>query len=346
MLIRAILLLVLLIPYMPLKADTVTLYTWAQYIAPTIGDKFYKDTGHVLNVVTYPNVTVRNGKLLQGRADVDLILMSSLHIHFMQKMGKLNDISSIPFDNKKHIDSRWLSYCGSYGIAYSWGTTGIAYRSSIATRKITSWKQFFEPESALSGRIVFSMDESTPVSMALLALGEPINSTSEHYLEKAVKLLNAQSTHVLAYEHGSIYAELNGTESKMAMTLTYSSDIFEIKRLTGNDDWVYVIPEEGGTLWVDCFGNPATRPLSAAALAFLNYINRPDIAALNAEYIKFSTTNTSALKLTSESYRNDPLLFPNPELIGKKLKVADYDRKTFTRRRNIARKIKESKKFD
>lgn len=344
MLIRTILLLALVISNTPLMAGTVVVYTWADYIAPSVADRFYRDSGHVLKLVDYPSVKIRNRTLLKGRGNIDLVMMGANHIQFMQQVGKLNDISAVPFDNKKHIDPRWQKSCGPYGVPYSWGTTGIAYRSSIATTPINSWKQFFQPEPAFSGRIVYSMDEVTPVNMALMAIDASLTATKGVDLDTAVNLLRAQSEHVLAYQLGTVYAKSNRTDSKMAMTLTYSSDVAAIKQFTEQEDWVYVVPEEGTTIWVDCFVNPASRPLSPAAQAFLDFINRPDIAALNAEQIWFSTPNASALKLTSESYRLDPQLFSTPELIENSVFFSDLGREDFISRRNIARKIKESNK--
>lgn len=311
-------------------------------MTPTVAERFFQETGHVLEQVTYPSSQIRNRNILKGEGKVDLIMFGSTDLHFMQKMGKLTNMSAVPFDNTKHIDPRWQKFCGEYGAAYSWGTTGIAYRSSIATRKIVSWKQFFQPEPAFRGRVVYSLDEVMPVSVALLALNASVTTPAEADVESAVKLLEVQSAHVLAYQNGMVYAELSGADSKMAMTLTYSSDVAGIRKYTQQKDWVYVVPSEGTTLWVDCLANPVLRPLSAAAQDFLDFINRPDIAALNAEQTQFSTPNSSALKLTSEGYRLIPHLTIKPEILDKSSNLLKLERETFTYWRNILRKVRES----
>ena len=342
MLVRAILLLVFLIVNMPLRADTITVYTWPDYMSPAVGEKFYQETGHVLNIVTFPNSRTRERTILKGHGKIDLVMLGSTSFQFLKQMGKLTNISGIAFDNKKYIDPRWQKYCGKHGIPYSWGTSGIAYRSSVATAKINSWEQFFHPEPAFNGRIVYSLDDVLPMAIALLTLDAFITSPEKEDLDQAVNLLNGQSGNILAYDHGLIHAKQHGTDSQMAMTLTYSSDFTAIKTFTGKEDWVYVVPEEGTILWVDCLAIPAFRPLRPVTLEFLNFINRPDIAARNAEQTGFSTPNSSALPLTSKTHQLSPHTFTNPDLIKNTSDLMELDRKSFTEWRNIMRKIKES----
>ena len=58
------------------------------------------------------------------------------------------------------------------------------------------------------------------------------------------------------------------------------------------------------------------------AYAFLNFINRPENAAQNAEYIGYATPNKKAKALLPEEIKNDPAFYPTDDIV-KKLEVYD-----------------------
>ena len=80
---------------------------------------------------------------------------------------------------------------------------------------------------------------------------------------------------------------------------------------------VFVIPQEGSMLWVDCLGLPSKRPLKAATIAFLDFINRPDIAAMNAQQAWISTPNSTAFQQLPMSTQQDPELYPSAAILSK-----------------------------
>jgi spermidine/putrescine transport system substrate-binding protein len=303
-------------------------------------EKFQQETGHEVNIVPLSSSVARDRNIIKAIGDVDLVMVGSSTHKFLKKINKLKSFADISFENTKHIDPQWQAYCGEHGIPYSWGTSGIAYRRSVATDKVNSLQHFFHPEPAFKGRIVYSLEELMPLNMALLAVHAPNLTSNTEELEKAAMLLKGFSTNVLSYEHGLTYANRKGVDSQMAMTLLYSSDFGGIQRATKQDDWVYVVPQDGVLLWVDCLAIPAYRPINPAVVEFLDFINRPEIAALNAEQSQFSTPNVSALKFVSESYRNMPHF--DSDSIKDASSFIELDREAFTRWRAVLRKTLES----
>lgn len=50
---------------------------------------------------------------------------------------------------------------------------------------------------------------------------------------------------------------------------------------------------------------------------YINFLNEPEIAAANIEYIQYSTPNDAALQLLDEEVRNNPISYPSDRGAGK-----------------------------
>lgn len=48
---------------------------------------------------------------------------------------------------------------------------------------------------------------------------------------------------------------------------------------------------------------------------YINFLNEPEIAAANIEYIQYSTPNDAALQLLDEEVRNNPISYPSDEVL-------------------------------
>lgn len=299
-------------------ADDVKIYTWEGYFAESVIEQFKQETGHTITQAHYDDEGLRDTVISSGRARVyDLIVVDDYSIRLMDKIELFHDLSTALASLKDTLDSRWVNACGSRGIPYSWSMMGIMYRESIAPEPITSWKQLFTPPKAHQGRLVMHFDEIDTVAAALMAAGaDPfIEKTSE--LKLAHKLLVEQKKYLLAVDYNYSYALEHGKDSLMSMALGFSGEENSLNEISGSEDWVFVIPKEGTLLSVDCLVAPISKPITEATKTFLAFINRPDMAAMNAEEIWFATPNLKALALTSEDYRADSSLHASEELINK-----------------------------
>lgn len=152
---------------------------------------------------------------------------------------------------------------------------------------------------------------------ALMAVGKPPFSENVQDLALAYNLLQQQQPHLLGVGYAANYVSENGSDQDMSLGLGFSGEDYQIQERLGQADWVYVVPEEGTVLWTECWGAPAGKPINEATKAFLNFLNRPDIAAKNAELIWFATTSPEAMSLASEEYQEDKNLFPDESILAK-----------------------------
>jgi spermidine/putrescine transport system substrate-binding protein len=292
-------------------ADEIKIYTWAEYISNDVIAKFEAQTGHKVTQVYFENEQLRDEVITSGRGEAyDLIIVDSLSLKMLSDKALMNDYSQQTISNVKFIDSKAIDACGNTGIPYAWGTMGIAYRQSFFPTPPTSWMDILRPSTNLDKKITIPLDDIDTVAIALIALGYSPFSDNKEELMAAFKLLQETKNSIKTFRNSISYALEKGHESDLAAAVIYSGETFDLKDATGFNDWQYIIPKEGTLLWYECFTSLAVTPPKPATIEFLNFINQPKIAALNAEDEWFATTNQAALKYVSPDYLSDPELFP------------------------------------
>ncbi|HET9693230.1 MAG TPA: extracellular solute-binding protein, partial [Steroidobacteraceae bacterium] len=73
----------------------------------------------------------------------------------------------------------------------------------------------------------------------------------------------------------------------------------------------------GTIIWFDMFAIPADAPHPDNAHAFIDFMNRPEIAATNSNFINYANGNAASYEKISEAVRNDPGIYPPPEVKAK-----------------------------
>jgi len=113
------------------------------------------------------------------------------------------------------------------------------------------------------------------------------------------------------------YITLDNTSSlvtgEIVAATVYGGDALSIAE--HNKNITYVIPEEGGIIWVDYFALSSSSENKYLAMKFLNFINQPKWAAINAEEMYLATANKSAKKYLSKEHLNDPVIYPSESLL-------------------------------
>lgn len=300
------------------KADEVQVYNWESFLSDDVIQSFQEETGHTVKQLYFDDESDRDHVITSGRGgSFDLVMIESTSLDILSEQGLFHDLSVIRAPLEESLDSQWVEACGKNGIPYAWGTTGLIYRSSVAVEPLSSWGQLFTPPVEHQGRVVMYFDQIDAPGTALLAVGSDPFTDDPEELKKAYRLLKEQSPHLLAREFGLSYALNNGQNHQMSLTLGYAGEDSALREELDQDDWVYVVPDEGSLLWVECLAIPSNRTVNQATKDFIAYMNRADIAAINAEETWFSTPNHMAKALTSEDYQQDKGLFPPPEVLQK-----------------------------
>jgi spermidine/putrescine transport system substrate-binding protein len=170
-----------------------------------------------------------------------------------------------------------------YSMAWQSGMTGIGFDPKKVGHSITSWEDMRDPK--LKGKIGMFGDNQDLPSCALLAIGvAPENSTQDDWHKAAEWLQKQQPLVRKYYDQGYIDALSKGD---IWAAMAYSGDIYQANLSGGG--LKFAIPDEGAVIWTDnmCMPKHAAHPLDA--MTYMDFVYKPDIAAMLAEYINYIT---------------------------------------------------------
>jgi spermidine/putrescine transport system substrate-binding protein len=315
------------------KSDKVTLnvYNWGDYIDAEVLTLFEKETGIRVNYETFATNEDMYAKMKQGGTDYDVLFPSDYMIARMIREGMLEELDYSMIPNARAIQPgfKGLEYDpeNRFSVPYMWGTFGILYNRTMVEGPVDSWNILWNPEYK---RQVLMMDSvRDTMAIALIMLDYSINTTDRGQLEQARDLLIAQKPMVLAYVGDNGKDMMIGGEA--ALQVSWSGDAVYVR--DQNPDLLYVIPKEGTNRWVDAMVIPKSSKHKKEALLFIDFMNRPDIAFRNVDYIGYSTPNQAAFDQLDDEVKNDPAAYPAPDVIERTEifvdigdAVADYDR--------------------
>jgi|SRR6056297_650215 len=305
----------LLFPAANLIAESrqeLVILNWSDYLDPDLVAQFETAYNAKVTQVFYASDERRTELLLETNGKgYDLILTSGVDISTYVQQGWLSPLNKDQLPNLAHLSSHWrhaFPYAEHYAVPFFWGTTGIAYRQDLVESPITSWKQFFEPDTELQGKIALFDSPGDVIAMALKSLGFSSNSEDEQALARVRDLLRAQKPYVHSSQYLSMDENSLLVRGDVVAAMAYNGDALMLAEY--NDNIRYVLPEEGGEIWIDYFVIARQAANSDLAHVFLDFINDPINAAQMAAFVYYATPNLAAEKLLDEDFLNNPIIYP------------------------------------
>ena len=292
----------------------VNVYNWGEYIDETLLDEFTQQTGIKVNYTTYSDNESLYSMLSSGTADYDVIIPSDYMISRLisEDMLEKLDFDNIP--NYSYIDDAYkgLEYDpdNEYSVAYTWGTVGIIYNTTMLDYVPDSWSVLWDEN--LSGQILMFDNSRDALGIALKYLGYSQNTTDEAQIKEAVDLLIEQRPLVQSYVMDQIFDKLEGGEA--AVGPYYAGDA--ITMIAENPDLAFVTPKEGTNLFVDAMCVPKGAANKANAEAFINFMCDPENMAKNIEFIGYSSPSSAARELLSDDLKDSEIAYPDTSLLA------------------------------
>ena len=306
----------LLLAFSRSQADELVLLNWDEYLADEVVTAFQHETGHTIRSVIYDSDEQRDEILSSSSGnEFDLVVIDSMAAQLFGNNHLLEKIVRQKIPSLDHIDPRWRESCGRYGVPYFWGTSGIVYRSDKLQQKPDSWADLLVPTDALKGHVGMHLDFYDTLVPPLKMAGASINTENTQQLKAAYELLLKQKPHVLTYQYAISFMQEAHNKDQLHMAFAYSGDQYALNGDDEDGPWHYVIPKEGTAIWIDCLSVVATTTKKMAAFQFIEFINRPNIAALNANEVGSATVNMAALKLLHKEILEDTSLYPAQKTI-------------------------------
>ncbi len=217
-----------------------------------------------------------------------------------------------------------------YTVAWQSGLTGIGYRPEAVKalgRPPSTVRDLWDP--ALAGRVGMFEDLMDLGSFGLLAQGIDPQTSSELDWRLAATLLRQQQLDGLVrrYYDQSYLTALQRGDTWISQA--WSGDIFQAK-LLGHPELEFVVPDEGAMLWTDNMVIPRGAAHPVDAMTYVDFVYRPDIAAMIADWVGFMSPVPLAQSIILHRYGDQelaesPLAFPGPDLVGERRTVSFID---------------------
>ncbi|NLJ98745.1 MAG: ABC transporter substrate-binding protein [Tissierellia bacterium] len=295
---------------------TINIYNWGDYIDPSVLKDFEKEFNVKVNYNTFATNEDMYISIKKGGTSYDVAFPSDYMIERMIDEDMLEKISKDNIPNLSNIDERFLNLEfdpeNDYSVPYMWGTVGIVYNKKMVDDPVDSWNILWNEK--YKGQILMLDSQRDSLAVALKKLGYSMNTRSLEELEEAKEELIKQKPLVYAYVGDEVKDLLVGEEA--AMAVVWSGDA--VAMIRENEDLAYAIPKEGTNLWFDNMVIPKNGNNKKLAEEFINFMQRPEIAARNTDYIGYSTANYKALDLLPEDIVNSEVAYPTDEEIGER----------------------------
>ena len=292
-------------------------YNWSEYADPDVLAEFERVYGVRVIQDTYASNEDLLAKLQGGSTGYDVIVPSDYMVSVMINLDLLepldyNIVTTIENINPANLKA-YYDPDNTYSVPYMWGTSGYLYDTSILGDGLDSWDAVFNPVPEAQGKVVMLDDQREVIGAALMFLGYSVNETSDEALNAAKELLLKQKPAVLAYTSENNDDLMVSGEAVIAHMWTGNALLSAEER----DGLVYVIPKEGCTIWQDNLCVPRGANSVYTAMAFIDFLNRPDIAGRNANFIWYGSPNQAAAEqgYIDEEMLNNPGVYPPDEVM-------------------------------
>jgi spermidine/putrescine-binding protein len=291
------------------------LYNWTDYIDPGLVAAFEAEYGVRVTEDYYASNEELIARVAAGGAQYDVVVPSDYAVSLMVADGLLRPLDRSALTNFGNIDPAFLDPAydpgNAHSIPYLWGTTGLGVNVALLGDVEPSWALVFDPQvaGALPGRVALLDDPREVLGAALRYLGYSANTTSETELEAAADLVRRARSWVAAFD-SNLYSELL-LNREVVIAMAFSGNF--IADLGEEEDFAYLLPKEGATLYTDNLAILARAPHPCTAHTFIDFILRPESGAALTEYIYYPSANTAAEALVDPEIRANPSVYPDDD---------------------------------
>jgi len=305
----------------PAKADRVTVYMYSEYIDPNLPAQFEDLTGWAVRIDVYEATEEMMAKLQQagGVSQYDVVVVSDHAIPVLAKLGLIQPLNHARLPNLKNLAPRFKSPSydpnNQYSVPYQWGTVGLMYRRDKLPNLDPSWAVLLDPAKQ-PGPFLLIDSMRDMMAVALKYLGFSVNSRDVGELKRAGELIlqAKKSPKALGFE-GGVGGKNKVVAGEAALAVVYNGDAVRAMSEDRNVD--FVLPKEGGVIWVDAMTIPAKAPNPIGAHKFIDFILDARVGAQLSNFNRYATPNTASMPLINKEDRQNPSIYPPDDMLKK-----------------------------
>lgn len=289
--------------------NEVNIIAWSGFVEPAWSDEFTAQTGCTVN----RRVAGTSDEMVQlmRTGDYDLVSASgdaSLRLIAGGDVQPLN-LELIPNFGDDIVEGMKGQIYDtindkSYGIPIGRGANILQYNSEVVTEEPTSWDIAWEADSPYAGKII-AYDAPIYIADAAVYLmaHEPDLGITNPYaldqkqLDAAIDLLKQQNEIVSEY-----WADPAAQITSFAGGTTVAGTSWEVlRKLTEDEKFKSVLPEEGSTGWSDAWMLAAESKNPNCAYAWMDYASSPEVNGAIAMNFGMAPANAAFCDTSDEA---------------------------------------------
>ena len=297
----------------PALAETLEILTWKGYTPKVLVEKFKAETGIDVKV-TFTNNEEMIAKLRATRgAGFDLAQPSQDRISSVQEKYKIYQPIDLSKINDAQIITSMLEAVKKnttvggkpHAVPFCWGTSGLVVNKKLAPAA-SDYTDLLNP--AYKGRVSYRLKRPTLIALAFALGDDPFAKYSDvaaykALMDKVGQELIAKKGLVKNYwsNGDALLQSMRSKEVNVAMAW----DNGGWKLHEENPDIDFVAPKSGALGWIDTFAIPAKAKNTDGAYKWINFMLRPENAAVFTNLEKYGTASKGAIKMTDASVRGN-----------------------------------------
>ncbi len=292
-------------------SGTLAMYTWGDYNDPELVGKQAEGALGVTMKVDYFN---SNEDLITklatsgGSSGFDIVVPTGPYIPQMIEKGLIQKFDKTLIPNMVNVDQAYLAQewdpTNDYSVCKNWGTTGYMWDSSVITRDLVTWADFFDACMNEASGMCSVLDTGPNLWGAWCwANGKDWNGTDPADLDACEAfLVDELAQHIKKFDS---YPSTAIAEGAYSLSMAWNGDarqaFYRIIEAGGDPSvWKWALGTPTTELWMDNYCIAAGAPNAEAAHAWINWECIPEISIQDLEYHGYHTGMRDMAELISE----------------------------------------------
>ncbi len=296
------------------RRPRLNVFNWSNYIDPHTVPKFEAEFGARVRYGIYESNEEMLARVMGGNSGWDIVFPTNYIVKPMLASDLLAPLDRSQLGNLDQLDARFQKPAWDpelkWSVPYMVTAAGIAYNRQLDPPP-RAWADLWNDR--LRGRITMLDDPFDTIGACLKKLGLSVNSADPRELERARDEAVRQKPLLRAYLNAEARDQLvSGDILAAHMWNTTAQQAMDSSPAIG-----FVYPAEGYAVYPDCAVILRESKHAELAHQFINFLQRPDVAAANALAARTTTTNAGARKLFPADFRDNPTLYPSDDVIAR-----------------------------
>lgn len=278
------------------------LYTWDGMFPQEVLRGFEEETGVRINYSNFDYDEDMLAKLEETKGGAyDFVIADDYILELVIEEGLAQKLDTGRLENYDNLNPVFMSQFydpqDEYTVPYGAGIPLIVYDPALTGVEITGYEDLWNP--ALEDNVAITANYRVINGITLKTMGESFNTEDLEVIQKAGDKLLELAPNIRVINDNNTQDFLISGE--VAAAFLYTSQVSTA--VNAREDLKVVYPKEGLGFGIMAGFIPSDAPNADAAYAFIDYINRPENAALCFEYIGYYCTNTAAEEFISDEMK-------------------------------------------